>query len=124
MAPSMFDVRRFIRLPRVQAVAPSPGGGWLAVQVERLDAEGARFISDLWRVDRSGHIPPHALTQGEASDRAPAFQADGTLLFLSDRPRPGTSEPRTQVWSLSPPGRRRGAPHRRAPGRRGLPGGG
>lgn len=104
MAPSMFDVRRFIRLPRVQAVAPSPGGGWLAVQVERLDAEGARFISDLWRVDRSGHIPPHALTQGEASDRAPAFRADGTLLFLSDRPRPGTSEPRTQVWSLSPLG--------------------
>ena len=94
-----FDVRQFIRLGRVAAVAASPCGRWVAVQVDRLAQDGARFVGELWRVDRADAVPPHRLTSGEHGDRAPAFRADGALLFLSSRPRTGETA-RTQVWCL------------------------
>ncbi|TNF36337.1 MAG: hypothetical protein EP329_05325, partial [Deltaproteobacteria bacterium] len=101
-APS-FDAHAHIRLGRVGAVAPSPCGGWLAVAVERLDQEGARYVADLWRVPLDDGAPSR-LTVGEHRDTAPCFRADGALGFLSDRPLPGAEAgdgaPRAQVWVL------------------------
>ena len=102
-APS-FDARALTRLGRVTSLAPSPCGTWLAVAVERLDADEARYASDLWRVPVDGG-PAARLTVGDSRDRAPCFRADGALGFLSDRPRPGASkedadDARSQVWLL------------------------
>lgn len=99
-----FDAERLIRLQRVAAVAPHPDGAWIAVQVERLSVDGARYVSDLWRVPLDGGAAVQ-LTRGEKSDRSPAFAADGGLCFLSDRASgPDDSAPKTQVWRLAPEG--------------------
>lgn len=99
-----FDAERLIRLNRVAALAPSPDGQWLAVQVERLDAEGAAYVSDLWRVPLDGG-PALRLTWGEQTDRAPAFDAEGGLCFLSARKAgPKDDKPKPQVWRFAPTG--------------------
>ncbi len=99
-----FDVQRHIALGRVQAVVPSPCGAWAAVEVARLDADGAKFIADLWKVPLDGG-PAVQLTRGPSNDRAPCFRRDGALGFLSNRnPREGKPEDgddeRSQVWIL------------------------
>lgn len=104
--PTAFDIDDLVRLGRVRAAEPSPCGGWIAVEVARLDEDGARYISDLWRI--SAHDPeatPLRLTWGEHHDRAPRFRHDGALLFLSARPTPEDEDgKRTQVWMLPPGG--------------------
>jgi dipeptidyl aminopeptidase/acylaminoacyl peptidase len=45
-----YDVKQHVALRRVSAIAASPCGRWLAVQVQRLDLDGAKYVSDLWRV--------------------------------------------------------------------------
>ena len=99
------DATRLTRLHRVGAVALSPDGTWLAVQVARLDDEEKRYVCDLWRISvtEPPAAPPHRLTHGDFSDTAPRFRRDGALAFLSDRPRPGCKddgERRPQVWIL------------------------
>ncbi|MEZ4468210.1 MAG: S9 family peptidase [bacterium] len=90
-----FDARRLAALGRVSAVAPSPCGQALVVQVDTADADGGRYRGSLWRVPL-GDGAPHRLTQGKAHDRAPAFRPGGDLLFLSDRGDEGYP----QVWCL------------------------
>lgn len=94
----------YLSLRRVQALAVSPDGAWAAVQVARLDADGKKFIPDLWRVPLDGG-PSQRLTWGDTREVAPAFRHDGALLFLSNRnPRPGKPEDgddeRLQVWAF------------------------
>ena len=108
MLPAMerFDARALLSLGRVGAVAPHPEGSWLAVAVSRVDEEGGRFLSALWRVPSDGSGAPVRLTRGKHNDRAPAFRSDGALGFLSDRPtEPSDDEAagkrRSQVWVLS-----------------------
>ncbi|MBH25815.1 MAG: S9 family peptidase [Myxococcales bacterium] len=103
-APPGLDAQRLLSLARVGAVALSPCGAWLAVEVQRLDPEGGRFVSDLWAVHLDGSSPSR-LTRGRWSDSAPAFRADGALGFLSNRPtsegKPGEGhDKRKQVWIL------------------------
>jgi len=102
MTDAPFDARALTRLGRVGALAPSPCGGWLAAVVERLDADEARYVADLWRVPLDGAAPTR-LTVGDHRDTAPCFRHDGALGFLSDRPLPGADSddaPRAQVWVL------------------------
>ncbi|MFT7625175.1 MAG: dipeptidyl aminopeptidase/acylaminoacyl peptidase [Myxococcota bacterium] len=95
-----FDSLALVALRRVSSVAASPCGTWLAVAAQRLDEEGAKFISDLWRVPVAGGAA-EPLTDGEGNDRAPAFGADGTLYFLTDRKTDkDEGEGRSQVWRL------------------------
>jgi dipeptidyl aminopeptidase/acylaminoacyl peptidase len=95
------ELAEFLALPRVTSAACSPDGSWLAVSVQRLDADGAKFISDIWRAPTDGSTPT-LLLEGEHSDRAPSFRDDGALGFLSDRPVEGEEEPeRSQVWLWS-----------------------
>ncbi|MFO0748539.1 MAG: S9 family peptidase [Myxococcota bacterium] len=110
MTTASFNAADLVALRRVGALAVHPSGTWAAVVVERLDADGSRYVSDLWRLELAGAAAPRRLTRGEWKDRAPAFDADGTLYFLSDRPagaggatgagQKSDDDKRAQVWAL------------------------
>ena len=112
MAETPYTVEQHIALKRVSAIAPSPDGLWLAVGVQRLDRDGAKYVSDLWKVPTDGSNATQ-LTRADSRDAAPCFRRDGALAFLSNRP-PNEVKPdddadkRTQVWLLPAAG---GEPH-------------
>jgi len=99
-----YTVEQHIALNRVGAIAASPDGTWLAVSVERLDRDGAKYVSDLWKLPTDGG-PAVQLTRGDSKDKAPCFRHDGALGFLSNR-QPNEVKPdedaekRMQVWLL------------------------
>ncbi|MDQ3446286.1 MAG: hypothetical protein M3496_08975, partial [Pseudomonadota bacterium] len=102
MADTPYTVEQHIALRRVSAIAPAPDGAWLAVAVQRLDRDGAKYVSDLWRVPSDGSGATQ-LTRGDSKDAAPCFRRDGALAFLSNR-QPNEVKPdddadkRMQVW--------------------------
>ncbi len=99
-----YTVEDHIRLKRVGQIAASPDGTWLAVAVQRLDQEGSKYVSDLWRVPTDGGAAVQ-LTRGDSKDSAPCFRHDGALGFLSNR-KPNEvkaddeADKRMQVWLL------------------------
>ena len=99
-----YTVEQHIALKRVSAIAPSPDGAWLAVAVQRLDRDGAKYASDILKVPTDGNDATQ-LTRGDSRDTAPSFRRDGALAFLSNR-EPNEIKPdedadkRTQVWLL------------------------
>ena len=99
-----YTVEQHVSLRRVSALAASPDGAWLAVCVQRLDRDGAKYVSDLWKVPTDGS-PAVQLTRGDSKDSAPCFRHDGALGFLSNR-TPSEVKPddeadqRMQVWLL------------------------
>ena len=99
-----YDVEQHIRLSRISGIAASPCGTWLAAAVQRLDRDGARYASDIWRVPTDGGAAVQ-LTRGDCRDAAPWFRHDGALAFLSNR-QPNEIKPdeeaekRMQVWVL------------------------
>jgi dipeptidyl aminopeptidase/acylaminoacyl peptidase len=99
-------VERLVRLRRCDALAVSPRGSFAVVAATRLDADEAKYIHELWRVDlRDPRREAEQLTRGPSDDRAPCFRADGAIGFLSNRnPRDGKPEEgddeRAQVWIL------------------------
>ncbi|MGZ8254877.1 MAG: TolB family protein, partial [Burkholderiaceae bacterium] len=101
---SRYSVEQHITLKRVSSVAPSPDGTWLAIAVQRLDREGTKYASDLWKVPTDGSAPLK-LTRGDSKDVSPCFRPDGALGFLSNR-QPNEIKPdedaekRMQVWLL------------------------
>ena len=100
----IFDVEQHIRLKRVGAIAAAPCGTWLAVAVQRLDREGSKYVSDLWRVPTDGSAAVQ-LTRGDCKDASPCFRQDGALGFLSNRSpnefkADEAAEERMQVWLL------------------------
>jgi dipeptidyl aminopeptidase/acylaminoacyl peptidase len=99
-----YTVEQHIALRRVSSIAASPDGTWLAVSVDRLDRDGAKYVSDLWKLPTDGS-PAVQLTRGDTKDKAPSFRYDGALAFLSNRqPNEATpdadAEKRMQVWLL------------------------
>ncbi len=105
-----FDVRRLVSLGRVSSVAVSPDGTRAACAVGRLDASGAKYVADLWRVELDGSAITQ-LTRGKYNDRSPCFRRDGALAFVSNRPvkdqgletrgaQDADDEERDQVWIL------------------------
>ena len=99
-----YTVEQHIALKRVSTIAASPDGKWLAVSVDRLDRDGGKYVSDLWKVPTDGG-PAIQLTRGDTKDKAPCFRHDGALGFLSNR-QPNEVKPdedaekRMQVWLL------------------------
>jgi dipeptidyl aminopeptidase/acylaminoacyl peptidase len=99
-----YTVEDLIKLRRVSAVTPSPDGLWLAVTVQRLDRDGTKYVSDLWKVPTDGS-PATQLTRGDSKEAAPCFRHDGALGFLSNR-QPNEVKPdedaekRMQVWLM------------------------
>ena len=104
MADTPYTVEQHIALKRVSAVAPSPDGTWLAVAVQRLDRDGVKYVSDIWKVPTDGSDATQ-LTRGDSKDTALCFRRDGALGFLSNR-QPNEVKPdddadkRMQVWLL------------------------
>lgn len=103
-----YTIQQHIALKRVSSITPSPDGTWLAVVVQRLDRDGAKYLSDLWKVPTDGSAAIQ-LTRGDCKDVAPCFRHDGALGFLSNR-KPNElkadddAEKRMQVWLLSKDG--------------------
>ena len=99
-----YSVEQHIALKRVSSIVASPDGTWLAVVVQRLDRDGAKYVSDLWKVPTDGSAAVQ-LTRGDCKDVAPCFRHDGALGFLSNR-KPNEVKPdddaekRMQVWLL------------------------
>ncbi|HVG04888.1 MAG TPA: prolyl oligopeptidase family serine peptidase, partial [Burkholderiaceae bacterium] len=104
MADTPYTVEQHIALKRVSAIAPSPDGTWLAVAVQRLDRDGVKYVSDIWKVPTDGSDAMQ-LTRGDCKDAAPCFRRDGALAFLSNR-QPNEvkadddADKRMQVWLL------------------------
>jgi dipeptidyl aminopeptidase/acylaminoacyl peptidase len=102
--PPPYTVEQHVALRRVTSMAPSPDGRWLAVAVQRLDRDGVKYVSDLWKVPTDGTAATQ-LTRGDSKDVAPCFRHDGALGFLSNR-QPNEVKPdedadkRMQVWLL------------------------
>ncbi|MET9921185.1 S9 family peptidase [Streptomyces sp. NPDC006435] len=70
---------------RLTTLALAPDGTRLIALVYSSNEEGTEHVTRLWEIDPSGRRE-HRLVAGSAEgDFAPAFAADGTLLFLSGR---------------------------------------
>ena len=100
-----YTVEQHIALKRVTAIAPAPDGTWLAVAVQRLDREGTKYVSDLWKVPTDGSAPLQ-LTRGDCKDTAPCFRrADSN--HASSRPSSARYAPvpvRGEAAGLTPGG--------------------
>jgi dipeptidyl aminopeptidase/acylaminoacyl peptidase len=97
------DLAAFVALPRVGSLALSPDGRRLAISVQTLDAEKKKWQSALWEVDPGGVRPARRLTRSAPGESSPSWAPDGSLLFTSARPVPGTKdegEPKPALWSL------------------------
>jgi len=79
-----YTVEQHIELRRLGDIAAAPDATWLAVAVQRLDRDRARYVADLWKLPVDGSAPVQ-LTRGDSRDGAPCFRQDGSLGFLSNR---------------------------------------
>lgn len=77
--------------PRPTALALSPDGRRLVLSVQSVDERGTARVSTLWEVDLSGRGESRLVDRSGEGDSAPAFAADGTLWFLSDRKNTDTT---------------------------------
>jgi dipeptidyl aminopeptidase/acylaminoacyl peptidase len=97
------ELTDFVAIPRIGALALSADGSRLAVSVHTLDPEKKKWQSALWEVDPAGTRPARRLTRSAPGESSPAWAPDGSLLFTSARPDPGTAEdgePKPALWSL------------------------
>ncbi|MEU6355984.1 S9 family peptidase [Streptomyces sp. NPDC047072] len=90
-------LRPFLTEPRLSGLTLAPDGTRLVATVDVLDEQGAGYVPELWEVDPSGEREARPVAGTAQGDAAPAFAADGTLLFRSDR---GESDG-PAVWALS-----------------------
>lgn len=101
MSPDSFDLGAFLALPRLDELALSPGGERLVTTMSLPRADGSKFVSSLWELDPCGERPPRRLTSSAEGEGSPRFAPDGSLLFVSARPRPdGADGPPGDVKGL------------------------
>ncbi len=101
------DLTDYLAIPRVGSLRLAPDGSWLAAAVQTLSADGTKYLTSLWRIDPDGG-PARRLTRSAEGEAGPRFRPDGSLLFTSRRPDPGTPEPGpgagAALWLLPPGG--------------------
>src|SRR6266576_2501512 len=81
----------FVALPRVGALRLAPDGSWLAAAVQALSPDKKKYLTSIWRIDAEGG-PPRRLTRSAEGEGSPRFLPDGSLLFTSPRPDPGSPD--------------------------------
>ncbi|WP_406440135.1 S9 family peptidase [Streptomyces sp. NBC_01613] len=82
-APAFHDL--LTARPRLTDLVLAPDGSRLIASVQSIDVEGTKYVPTLWEVDPSGERHPRLVDGSGQGDFAPAFAADGRLLFLSAR---------------------------------------
>jgi dipeptidyl aminopeptidase/acylaminoacyl peptidase len=98
------DLDAYLALPRVSGLVVSPDGSRAATTIAELNEQGTEYISALWELDPTAHLPARRLTRGAKGESSPAFTADGDLLFVAARP--GTAggnqddKPPGALWRL------------------------
>jgi len=98
-----FDVEALLRLPRRGGLALAPDGERLVVGAAALDGKGAKYTSSLWQADPAGVHPSRRLTFSAEGEMDATFLADGSLLFVSERPAgadPAEGPVRMGIWHL------------------------
>jgi dipeptidyl aminopeptidase/acylaminoacyl peptidase len=85
-------------IPRLNGLALSPAGDRLVATVSHLDDTGAKFVSSVFALDPGGAAPARRLTRSAEGESAASFLPDGSLLFVSKRPRPSDRESAGETW--------------------------
>ncbi|AGH48407.1 peptidase S9 prolyl oligopeptidase [Sphingomonas sp. MM-1] len=85
-----------VGLSRVSDPVVSPDGRWAVWQQRETDLAANKGRTDLWRIDlkAKGAKPEKLVADPAVNESAPAFAADGSLWFLSDKSGDG------QAWRL------------------------
>ncbi|MCV7433299.1 S9 family peptidase [Mycolicibacterium bacteremicum] len=94
------DLDSYLALPRVAGLAVTPGGDRVVTTVSELDADGTEYVTAIWELDPAGVRSARRLTRGAKGESGPVFTADGDLLFLAGRAKPGEDSPPTALWRL------------------------
>ncbi|KUI19400.1 peptidase S9 [Mycobacterium sp. GA-1285] len=94
------DLDQYVALPRVSGLALSPDGTRLVTTIAQLNDKRTEYVSAVWELDITGAQPARRLTQGTKGESAPAFAADGDLLFVAVRPTADDDEPPAALWRL------------------------
>ena len=94
------DLDDYIALPRVAGLAVSPDGSRIVTTVSELNDKRTEYISAVWEVDPAGELPARRLTRGAKGESAPAFTADGDVLFVAVRPTEDDDKPPASLWRL------------------------
>ncbi|MEU6260555.1 S9 family peptidase [Streptomyces sp. NPDC047043] len=106
--PAFHD--RLIAEPRPTDLVLGPDGTRLILSVETIDDEGTKYVPTLWEVDPSGEREPRPVDESGQGEFAPAFAADGTLLFLSGRENGASADSEgdsrsVALWALTEHGK-------------------
>ncbi len=102
--PGFADLAAYVALPHVQGLAVSADGRRLVAAVQQPDATGSRYVSALWEIPLAGGEPVR-LTRSEQGESTPAFRPDGSLVFVSTRPKPDEeTDDEPALWVLPPAG--------------------
>ncbi|MEW5810143.1 MAG: S9 family peptidase [Actinomycetota bacterium] len=94
------DLDAYLALPRVAGLAVTPDGSRVVTAVSELNTDRTEFTSALWELDPDGFASARRITHGSTGESAPAFTADGDLLFLAKRPAGGDDDPPKALWRL------------------------
>ena len=102
MTATPFDnLDHYLALPRVSGLAVSADGSRVVTTVAELNDTGTEYISAIWEVDPAAERPARRLTRGRNGESAPAFTADGDLLFVSSRASTDDADkPPASLWRL------------------------
>jgi dipeptidyl aminopeptidase/acylaminoacyl peptidase len=101
--PTPFDsLDSYIALPRIEGLVLSPDGSRAVLTVATLKKDGTGFDRSLWSVPADGSEGAARLTRSAKGESAPAFTADGDVLFVSARPDSDADEDAEagQLWLL------------------------
>ncbi|TRW88419.1 S9 family peptidase [Mycolicibacterium sp. 018/SC-01/001] len=94
------DLDTYLSLPRVSGLAITSDGSRVATTVSELGTDRTEFVSAIWELDPAGQAPARRITHGRTGESAPAFTAEGDLLFLAKRAGDGDDDPPKALWRL------------------------
>ncbi len=86
------DLDAYVDLPRGSGLTLSPDGTRLVTGVQTLNPKRTKYVTALWEVDPAGERPARRLTRSARGEGGAAFLPDGSLLFTSARPDPGSDD--------------------------------